>query len=315
MILLMHSNVALYHVFYSVCDKDVYDIAIGACPNQYVYTQQPPEEVVCNPYRDRTLRMECSVVGPNVGEIRWYFSTTGSTFDENTNLLTSSTKYTLVPVTITNGAGVRLTVHNLTEEKDAGYYWCQAYVLGSSQILSESNVFMLREQSDYIDFTCGGVILRNSNTRCATLMEVPTESPTDPIAASYSTANPTSTIDVQPSLSPVPSSLSISLPVIVATTTQLQSSDSTLSPVPTLMVTMTTDLTSTNFNTTSTPTEQSTTATFPRNPSQSSELILYAVLGLVGFLILICVSLAVVILILCRKRCQRIGLEGKGGVY
>ena len=263
--------------------------------------------------------MECSVVGPNVGEIRWYFSTTSSTFDENTNLLTSSTKYTLVPVTITNGAGVRLTVHNLTEERDAGYYWCQAYVSGSSQMLSESTVFILREQSAYFDFKCTpGVILRNSNTRCATLMEVPTESSTDLVAISYSTANPTSTFDVQPSMSSVHSSLSITLPSVVATTTQLQSSDassSTLSPVPTLMVTITTDSSSTDFNTASTPTEQSTTVTFPRNPSQSSELILYAVLGLVGFLILICVSLAVVILILCRKRCQRIGLEGKGGVY
>ena len=132
----------------------MYDIVIGVCPDQYVYSQQPPEEVTCNPYRGRTLRMECSVVGPNVGEIRWYFSTTSSTFDENTTILINSTKYTLVPVTITNGAGVRLTVHNLTEERDAGYYWCQAYVSGSSQMLSESTVFILREQSYYIDFTC-----------------------------------------------------------------------------------------------------------------------------------------------------------------
>ena len=296
----------------------IYDIVIGVCPDQYVYSQQPPEDVACNPYHDRTLRMECSVMGPNVGEIRWYFSTTSSTIDENTNLLTNSIKYTLVPVTITNGAGVRLTVHNLTEEKDAGYYWCQAYVSGSSQILSESNAFILREQSEYIDFSCGEVTLRNSNTRCATLMAVPTESSTVLISTSYSTANPTSTIDVQPSLSSVHSRLSITLLSIVATTTQLQSSDdssSTLSPVPTLMVTITMDSTSTNFNTTSTPTEQSTAVTFPRNPSQLSEVILYAVLGLVGFLILICVSLAVVILILYRKRCQRIGLEGKGGVY
>ena len=183
-------------------------------------------------------------MGPNVGEIRWYFSTTSSTIDENTNLLTNSSKYTLVPVTIMNGAGVRLTVHNLTEGEDTGYYWCQAYVSDSSQILSESSAFLLRDQTSYLDFPCPG-IFRNGNTKCATLMEVPTESPTDLV---------------------------------------------------------------------STPTEQSTTVTPPRNPSQSSELILYSVLGLVGFLILICVSLAVVILILCRKRCQRIGLEGKSSV-
>ena len=253
-------------------------------------------------------------MGPNVGEIRWYFSATSSTIDENTNLLTNSSKYTLVPVTITNGAGVRLTVHNLTEAEDAGYYWCQAYVSDRSQILSESSAFQLRDQTSYLNFTCPR-IFRNSNTRCATLMEVPTESPTDLIASSYSTANPTLSVDVQPSLSSVYSSSSITTPsLIVATTTQLQSSDasSTPSPVPTLMVT--TDSTFTNFNTVSTPTEQSTTVTPPRNPSQSSELILYAVLGLVGFLILICVSLAVVILILCRKRCQRIGLEGKSSV-
>ena len=44
---------------------------------------------------------------------------------------------------------------------------------------------------------------------------------------------------------------------------------------------------------------------------ETSEFVLYAVLGLVGLLGVVCVVLVLVILLLCRRRCRRIGLEGE----
>ena len=283
---------------------------IGACPDDYVYTQQPPEDVVCNPYRDRILRLECSVLGPSVRRIQWYFSPAD---DESTNLLSSSSKYTLTPVAIQNGAGVRLTVNDLNEADDLGSYWCQAYVVDSSLILSESIVFELRGESDYFAFSCGERILRNSAVRCATVMEVPT---LEFVTTAYSTTVPTPSSDVQPSLSSAP----ISANLISTTLTILPRVSDGLSPsillnLPPILTSVVTQPPAPSMApgpTDSSPTELRT-ASIPTEHSavRSSDVILYAVLGLVGFLVLICVSLAVVILILCRKRCQKVGLEGE----
>lgn len=282
---------------------------------------------MCSPYVDRTLRLECSVLGPSVRRVQWYFSPAD---DESTNLLSNSSKYTLTPVAIQNGAGVRLTVNNLTEEMDSGSYWCQAYVVDSSFILSESIVFELRETSFYFPLTCRGRILRNSETRCATVMEAPT---LELVTTAYSSTVSTPSSSVQPSLSSIFSAQDSAspnlLPAVISTTILPQVSDGlspsillNLTPIPTSIVTQLpvlshttmvhepTNPSPTDLSTASIPTELNTAITFP-NSIQSSDIILYAVLGLVGFLILICVSLAVVILILCRKRCQKVGLEGE----
>ena len=59
------------------------------------------------------------------------------------------------------------------------------------------------------------------------------------------------------------------------------------------------------------PTTQPVSATAPSGLFQTSSIILYAVLGLVGFLAIACVLLIIVVAMLCRRKCARHNMKGK----
>ena len=232
------------------------------CPDDYLYTQQPPAEAVCNPYNRRLLQLDCEIVGEDVIEIRWYYSSSDSR--TNPMQLINSTKYTLSPHTNNGNTGVQLTVHDLNVAEDMGSYWCQGVVPDGS--LTTSDVFELFDETEYHNFPCNQ-ILRRSSTTCASIIR----------------------------LSSVTTTQAPPLTTLPQTTPPETTTHPTLSPTPLFI---------TKQETTSTIV--STEFTAPTSPGpmyvSDSQLVLYVVLGLVGFLGIVCVALGVVIVLLCRRR-------------
>lgn len=218
--------------------------------------------------------MSCSVVGQNVTDIQWWFAP--GFIDENATQLTESPKYTLVPTVSAEGLEVQLTVNDLGDE-DVGTYWCQASVEDKNgvQLLSTSESVELQEmswfESNLITNKCMRV-LRNSDIRCASILVTP--------------------------------------PSSVTTTTQLPDSptlsSSSLYPSPSSAPGTHTETVSTQL-----PTTQPVSATVPSGLFQTSSIILYAVLGLVGFLAVACVLLIVIVAVLCRRKCASRNMKSK----
>ena len=248
----------------------------GDCPDQYVYTQQPPQEIfVCNPYIIGELKMSCSVLGQNINDIQWWFSP-GRLEVENATQLTNSSKYALNRKLVTNGLEIKLTVRNLGDE-DVGRYWCQASVadMDGVQLLSTSESVELEDkdyfESQLITNACH-FVLRNSAFRCASVL-VPPAMPTTPPEPSTP----------YPSSSPTPSSMPSPSPSPPPTTLPPTSPPNLTPPLPT------------------------------KSLFETSAGILYAVLGLVGFLAIACILLIVVVILLCRRRCARRDIDSKYG--
>ena len=238
-----------------------YSTHTGDCPDQYVYTKQPPQELwICNPYLNGELNLTCSVIGENVTDIQWWFAPSISDDGEH-KLLTNGSKYALRRIPVEGGLEMQLTVRDLGGG-DVGLYWCQASVVDALgvQLLSTSEAVPLNDQEDFMEdaFPCN-FIPKNSQRRCASIII-------------------TETASVAPTSLPEPSSSSSSSPPL------------TTSPAPTSL-----------------PPSSPPVSVSP--PPQSllggSSVILYAVLGLVGFLAVVCVSLCVIVIILCRRRCSR----------
>lgn len=59
------------------------------------------------------------------------------------------------------------------------------------------------------------------------------------------------------------------------------------------------------------PAPEPVSATAPSGLFQTSSIILYAVLGLVGFLAIACVLLIIIVAMLCRRKCARHNMKGK----
>ena len=243
------------------------------CPDQYLYTQQPPQEIiVCNPYLSGELSLSCGVTGKNVTDIQWWLAP--GSVEENATQLTESSKYTLEPKILSNGLEIELTVNNLGAE-DVGTYWCQASVEDAHgvQLLSTSESVKLEEESyfdsQFINNKCT-FTLRNSDIRCASILFTP---------PSVTTTLP------EPSVSSVASSVLYP------------------SPTPEALIETASQL----------PTTQplSATSSSPKAQLQTSSIILYAVLGLVGFLAVVCVLLTVVVVVLCRRKCASRNMKGE----
>ena len=242
-------------------------VNVDNCPDQYVYTKQPPAElIVCNPYVNGQLKMSCSVLGQNITSIQWWFA---SDFDEDyAVLIMNSSKYSLRQLEVVGGLEVQLTIQNL-DDGDSGTYWCQASVVDAHgvQLLSTSESIMLQERSGFggIENGCN-YELKNSDQRCASILV-------------------TETVSVVPTTFPEPhvSSSSVSL---------------TYYPSPT------------NF-----PSSMGNEPTVPLPPTydifEGSSVILYVVLGLVGFLAFVCLLLTVIVIVLCRRRCAQADIKSE----
>lgn len=112
--------------------------------------------------------MECAVSGPNIRNITWHFSP----FDDPENSASEifqSHKYTLVEQYLEEGKSVKLSVENLTEDTDLGFYWCQAHLINDI-ILHRSDAFRLRPSNMYqrylecrINLTFKGSLMKCAN--------------------------------------------------------------------------------------------------------------------------------------------------------
>ncbi len=213
------------------------------------------------------------MVGQNVTEIQWWFAP--GFINENATQLGESSKYTLVPTVSAEGLEVQLTVNDLGDE-DVGTYWCQASVEDKSgvQLLTTSESVELEEMSWFeTNYITNKCVrvLRNSDIRCASILVTPPPSVT------------TTTLPD----SPTPSS-------------------SVLYPSPSSAPEIGTETVSTQL-----PTTQPVSATMPSGLFETSSIILYAVLGLVGFLAIACVLLIIIVAMLCRRKCASRNMKSK----
>ena len=221
----------------------------GLCPHNY--TSQPPEDIVCNPYPNHMLKIQCGVTGSNLHRIQWYFSASNDVniYGEDVLEITNSSKYTLLKKSNERELTIILTVNDLNEENDTGSYWCRAFLLDGTMLISP-NSFELKTSNMYFLPCRADVIVKSSISVCAQQI----------------TSTSATTLVTSPSPHP------------------------TASP---------------GFEMTDRATELFITTDYLQQttfPSALSHLpTLYVVVGPVGFLILVCALLALVVCFLCKK--------------
>ena len=275
-----------------------------------MYTLQPPEAIVCSPYIRGVLNLTCAVAGDLVEDIQWYFMPADG---GPTVVLTNSSQVTITQSQFDGDYSVVMIVRDLTEANE-GSYWCQGLVWhhDHSLELSQSAVFLLQPRDQYIPFTCPNKALKSSEVRCAAVIPLP-------VASSPITLLSLATFEVS---LPSGESLTIDLdhsrtvPGHVPTMPTMPTRLATARPTPTFQPTIT-DNTIGGGGTTDQPTTDPLTDTFgttgqpplTQGSVQLSDIILYAILGLLGFLVLLVFSLSIVISILCCKKRHRV-LEG-----
>ena len=271
---------------------------------RYMYTLQPPEAIVCNPYRLGILNLTCAVSGELVDDIQWYYRPT-----ENGEaiLLTNDSQVTIIPSNFEGDYSVIMTIRELNLG-NLGFYWCQGLVQHEDLTLelSRSHEFQLLTEDRYFPFDCPGKAHKNSAVRCAAV--VPAEPPV--VSSSLGLPEHSSTVEL---LLPLDQSSTIegihstpSLPLF-PTTTSSRFTSASLSLQPS--------------SAPSEPSQQPPTGSQsdPTQPppldqqsgnTQLSDIILYAILALLGCLVLLVLSLSVVISVLCCKKRHK-GLEGE----
>lgn len=217
--------------------------------------------------------MSCSALGKNITDIQWWFAP--DSVEENATQMTESSKYTLEPKILTEGLEMLVTVNDLGAE-DVGTYWCQASVEDKNgvQLLSRSESVQLEEESYFSSQYISNpctFVLRNSDIRCASILITP--------------------------------------PTVTTTLPEPSLSSSILYPSPSPLSSPETSISS-ETAATQIPTTQPVSAT-PSGMFQTSSVILYAVLGLVGFLAIACVLLIVIVVVLCRRKCASRDIKSK----
>lgn len=187
-----------------------------------------------------------------------------------------------------DSSGIQLTVEGLNEDNDSGFFWCQGFV--SDDSLSISAVLELHPLAYYPEFAppCSKIV-RNSVPTCASVVILTPEVSTTQIPTTSETSPPPSTTQSTPSYTPTFTSTTTtdSVPISSSLPTTVSTTQGTQQP----------------------------TSSDRSNFLESSEFTLYIVMGLVSCLGIICLCLAVVIIVLCRKRCQAINIKGMWAIF
>ena len=256
-----------------------------------MYTLQPPEAFVCNPYLNGILNLTCAVTGELIEGIQWYFQRPDST--ENIMLTNESSNVTLIPNSMDNFYSLNLVISDLNSNNE-GFYWCRGLVLEGDYILelTSSQEFELLPQSRYINFACLlNKAIKDSNVRCAAIIPLSTDPPI--ISSSVPYPDQVTSIDILVPLDPTSSVEETHI-----TSTQIITPSLSTPQMATSQPTIAT----------------SDEPTPPTSSLQLSDIILYSILALLGFLILLVLSLSIVISVLCCRK-RRTGLEGKYHQY
>lgn len=250
-----------------------------------MYTLQPPTAIVCSPYARDILNLTCAVAGELVDGIQWYFRPKES---NDPVILTNDSQVTIISSVYEGDYAVIMTVSNLTAENE-GFYWCQGLVQHDDRTLelSQSLEFELLAKEQYFPFYCPPIALKSSEVRCAAV--IPIILP--PATTSLAYPEHTSTVEMLH-----PSKSSTVLPKFSPTPTITHQSTSPVGTSPSSQPTS---------DTTGTPPIKA-----PGSAIQLSDIILYAILGLLGCLVLLVFSLSIVISFLCCRK-RRSSSEGE----
>lgn len=155
------------------------------CASEYMYERQPPTYIVCNPYINKAVLLDCAITGPGPVQLRWYFSPTLDPLLPA--LITNSSRYELQNLSELNTTTrVGLKVYSLSASTDnvtSGYYWCQGTVPGGELTSSVKVKLERAEHYKFIAFACfTKTYLRSSDKGCPVVLSQPNTStlPTAP---------------------------------------------------------------------------------------------------------------------------------------
>ena len=143
--------------------------AIGGLAGcQYCYTEQPPEELPCNPYTNSELRLECRIRVPSRSKLQvvWFYTTENgqqqgecrSEMLQNTVTAAGQPKISIPPLqrigsSLESQVHVRSRLHiRRLNDSDAGMYWCRLITNGS-KLLEASDPVHLQTQTAYVNFS------------------------------------------------------------------------------------------------------------------------------------------------------------------
>ena len=219
--------------------------------------------------------MSCSVLGQNVVDIQWWFAP--DSVEENATELMQSSKYTLTPKILSDDQeGLEVQLTiSRLGDEDVGTYWCQATV-------EDAHGIQLLSASESVE-----------------LME---ESRYDEYLIQNECTFVLKNSDFRCA------TILVTPPMMTTTLPEPSISTSTLRP----------SFTSLPETFTSQRPTAGLVSDFPTNPGallQTSSIILYSVLGLVGFLVVACILLIVIVVMLCRRKCAKRNLKGKCTVF
>ena len=252
-----------------------------------MYTLQPPEAFICNPYLNGILNLTCAVTGEPVKGIQWYFRRPNSV--KNIMLTNESSNVTLIPNSIDNYYSLNLVISDLNSNNE-GFYWCQGLVLEGDYILelTNSHEFELLPQFRYISLPCPiDKAIKNTNVRCAAIIPLSTDPPI--VSSSVPYPDQVTSSDILVPLDPTSSVEETHI-----TSTQIITPSLSTPQMPASQPTIAT----------------SDEPTPPMSSLQLTDIILYSILALLGFLTLLVLSLSIGISVLCCRK-RRTGLEGK----
>ena len=251
------------------------------------------------------LNLTCAVAGDLVADIQWYFQSAEE--GSPASILTNSSQVTITRSEFDGDYSEIMIVEGLTAANE-GFYWCQGLVWHQDQILrlSPSAMFELRPIDRYFPINCPNKALKSHAVRCARVIQLPMVSSSALPSARQSstfevllTSGESLSAGVDPSRTMAGHSFTIS-------STRLP----TTRPFPTFM----TDNTIGGDGITDRPPTGPFTdisATTPQPPLVQGtihvpDLILYVILGLLGFLVVLGFYLSIVVSILCWKKHQGI---------
>ena len=257
---------------------------------RYVYTLQPPEAIVCSPYILGILNLTCAVSGDLVDSIEWYFRPgegTQTVVLTNNTQISNGSRITITPSEFAGDYSVILTLSDIDSENE-GFYWCQGLIQHDDHTLelSRSDQFELLPSERYFPIACPrNKAHKSSAIRCAALLPKPVVTSTSLASSGLtSTVLPSSDQPVTPTISS-PSHLPSTITALRSTTMQL---------FPTSKPTV---IDNTAQPATPPPLDEGTV--------QLSDIILYAILGLLGCLVVLVFSLSIMISVLCCKKHRR----------
>ncbi len=152
---------------------------------EYLYIEQPPTELACNPYFNMELRLECTVEVPlesSESIVTWFHSVSPTpppspcSMNQLSTNLTESIFVLTMPNSIRNGrrfVRTQLRIRGLTDSR-VGSYWCMVQDPGQNRLLP-SDLLFLQPAAVYANLLpCPTTqAVSKEENKCAVLLQQP----------------------------------------------------------------------------------------------------------------------------------------------